>query len=44
MAERFEAYFSYLKNNGVIKMAPGKDNFLSPEFIQGNYKRLDYFY
>lgn len=44
MAERFQAYFSFLKNNGVMKMAPGKDNFLSPEFIQGNYKRLDYFY
>ncbi len=25
-------------------MAQNKDNFLSPEFIQGNYKRLDYFY
>ncbi len=44
MADRFEAYFSYLKSNGVIKMAQNKDNFLSPEFIQGNYKRLDYFY
>ena len=25
-------------------MTPGKDNFLSSEFLQNNYKRLDNFY
>ena len=25
-------------------MTPGKDNFLSPEFLMNNYKRLDHHY
>jgi hypothetical protein len=43
IAERFEAYFQHLQKNNVIKMT-GKDNFLSPELINANYKRFDHFY
>lgn len=44
IAERFENYFSYLKNKEVIKIPQGKENFVSPELIQGNYKRMDSYY
>ena len=30
--------------NGVIKISPGKYDFLSPELINTNYKRLDLLY
>ena len=42
--ELFNDYFASLLNKGYIKMSNGKEDFLSPKYIEPNYKRLDQLY
>jgi hypothetical protein len=44
IASSFEEYFEELASTNVIKMSNGKTDFLSPDHINANYKKLDYQY
>jgi hypothetical protein len=44
IASSFEEYFEGLINTNIIKMSNGKVDFLSPDNINPNYKKLDYSY
>lgn len=42
IANSFEEYFDGLVSANIIKMSAGKTDFLSPDNINTNYKKLDY--
>lgn len=42
IANSFEDYFNGLVSTNVIRVTPGKTDFLSPDNINLNYKKLDY--
>lgn len=44
IAASFEDYFEALVSASTIRMTNRKTDFLSPEFINANYKKLDYQY
>jgi hypothetical protein len=44
IADSFEGYFESKVDSGVVKMTQKKTDFMAPEFINGNYKKMDYQY
>ena len=42
--ELFNDYFALLINKGYVKMSSNKEDFLSPKYLEANYKRLDHLY